>query len=356
MRRYLAVLLLVGCFFIIEGYGQETTTVTQEVYQEVYFRASGGDHYFSDIDKAINAVAPEGTLYIEGPLVLTNRLVIQKPMHVKFSGQHEITIPPDRSVFYLYPPSNIQKFSVSGMRLRGTTSKGITGWAKEILVKNGRFENCPPINLSPDKGVYRIDFIDCEFIDSNLEIDKTSFNPELHLYNNHFFATGEKIRSISLENNTVYATHNTFHRTTITMKAGGTVSGEFRRNQFTGSAGTITVSGNVKDLIFRENSFLREMPTFIRNVTQIPIDFKRNWWGDRKGSKADRIQGLVNTNDWALFEDFSRFSEDPYTLEDLREACTRMEKDWQNDSWLYDRDENNVIDLLDVFTILRMIE
>ncbi len=356
MRRYLAVLLLMGCFFIVNGYGQETTTVTQEVYQEVYYRASGGDNYFSDINKAITAVAPEGTVYIEGPLVLSNRIVIQKPMHVKFLGQHEISIPTNRSVFYLYPPSDIQKFSVEGMGLRGTTNTGITGWAKEISVKNGRFQNCVPIDLSRDRGAYRIDFIDCEFIDSNLEVDRTSFSTELHLYNNDFSVTGQRIRAIYLENNAVYAINNIFNRTTITMKAGGNVSGEFRRNQFTGSAGTITVSGNIKDLIFRENSFLREMPTFIRNVTQIPIDFKRNWWGDRKGPNTDRIEGLVNTNDWALFEDFSRFSQDSYTLEDLREACARMEKDWQHDSWLYDRDENNVIDLLDVFAILRMIE
>ncbi|SHJ71571.1 hypothetical protein SAMN02745975_02700 [Geosporobacter subterraneus DSM 17957] len=355
MRRYLAVLLLVGCFFIIEGYSQEETTVQQSAYDEVYYSTKSGDNYFDDIRVALDKVASGGTVYIEKQLDLTKRLVIEKPVHIKFLSPEYIKAPQNISIFYLSPSRKIQSFSVEGMQLKGVGITGIDGWAEKIAVKNSNFENCIPIKMNDVWGDYRADFINCTFINSDLSVNPSKCTLELGLYDSHFSASTQNPKYILLKNNTLYAEGNTFHRMTILVELNGTAVGAFSKNTFTGNDGRITISGNAKGLLFRKNNFLKVMTPMIKNGTGDTLDFKENWWGNRKGPKPGTMEGKVDSSRWALFDNFSRFAEDPYTLEDLREACARIEDVWKGDSWLYDLDENEEIDLLDVFMILRMI-
>lgn len=355
MRRCLAVLLLVRCFFIIQGYSQEETTVQQSVYEEVYYSTKSGDNYFDDIRVALDKVASGGTVYIEKPLDLTKRIVIEKSVHIKFLSTEYIKAPQNISIFYLSPSRKIQSFSVEGMPLRGFGITGIDGWAERIAVKNSRFENCIPIKMNDDWGKYRADFINCTFMNSDLSANPSKCTFELGLYDNHFSASTQNPKYIILKNNTLYAEGNTFHRMTILVESNGTAAGSFFKNIFTGNEGRIAISGNAKGLIFRENSFLKVMTPIIKNATGDTLDFKENWWGDRKGPKYGMIEGKVDSSRWALFDDFSRFEGDHYTIEDLQEACRRMEKAWQWDNWLYDINEDEKLDLLDIIAIARKI-
>ena len=254
--------------------------------------------------------------------------------------------------------TNLPRFTLDNISIISNSSmKVIGGKADQCTILNSKFQNCSPFYISSSNGynitIENSKFIDLWFYMAPLSGDKDN---NLFLKDNEFSLLGKQEESFHLKNTNLEASGNIFNSYAFTFENSSEIQGNIYDNIFSNS-GIITIKNESENVRLHHNKIIKELPhgIYYSGTGEDGVDFKYNWWGSKDGPAESLFYGNIDYNSWALFEDFSRFSGDPYTLGDLQQACSRLGQAIEGDNWLYDIREDSVIDKLDLIGITRRI-
>jgi hypothetical protein len=120
--------------------------------------------------------------------------------------------------------------------------------------------------------------------------------------------------------------NNHFKGVSFNVYDGEESTGVIQHNTFEGGGGKILVKEDNQALQFQNNRIYKDSGEVYYGGNGW-LSFTKNWWGSKEGPGESIFDGNINYSNWALFEDFHRYQEDPYTLTDLRQAYDQLEKD-----------------------------
>ncbi len=363
MKKILFILPIIFLCFILNT-SAEGETVSQEVYNEVYYSDLSLDKHYSDLQDAIDNVKEGGKVYLKKDFKVYsswNTVDINKSLEIVRDEVDNYKIEfinnPSAPVFNL--SNNIDSFKMTNISATGMTSEVIDGDILNLDIVNSKFDNCTNlfmINNYSTKTI-NISIQNTHFTDTNMHFkdDKTISN--LKLSNNTFKIDTYKNRTIDLKNINLDARDNSFENYSMIIDGDLENTSQVINNHFSGN-GKILIKTDGEDINFNENKIFKTFDGAVsyEKATTTPIDFTQNWWGYTTGPKEGIIVGNVDTSNWAVFENFSRFRDDPYTINDIKETISLMGQVPNGTEWIFDMDENNIIDFLDLIEISRKIE
>ncbi len=325
------------------SYGEETT-VSDYVY------CNGQT---PTLEQAISQVNPNGTVYITNPININSPIYIDKSVKIQSLNKEEYKVSIlGTGAFTL--SDNISSFTLENIHIKSFQfyKFAIEGKAKEINIINSVLEKAS-VNIIGGSG-YRIAIKDSNIFDSKLEMKANPGKNILILYNNEFSVDSRQYESIIFENTNLEISQNIFSDYTFKIDEGEEIEGNIYNNTFCGVR-NITINIQGENLKFYNNKILKESNYGINYSGDYFIDFRNNWWGFKDGPQNIYLGNEnIDYSNWALFEDFSRFQGDDYTLEDLKEACNKLGQAIE-ENWLYNLKEDTVIDKLDLIGITRRV-
>lgn len=351
----ICILFLIIVLYGVSSYGEEST-----VYETVYCDNTVAEGHYQELQEALSNVAENGTVYIGKPINITSTIQISRSVTIKSLNRESYRIQIGNGLSQAFKLStNLPWFTLDNISIISNSNmKAIEGRADQLTILNSKFQNCSPFYINKYNG-YNITIKDSKFIDlwfymSPLSGDKDN---NLSLQGNEFSLIGKQEESVYLKNTNLEASGNTFSSYAFTLENGSEIQGNIYDNIFTNS-GKIVIKNQGENVRFYNNRIIKELPNgiYYAGTGEGGVDFKYNWWGSKDGPAENIFNGNIDYSSWALFEDFSRFQGDPYTLEDLEDACSRLGQDIEEDNnWLYDINRNSIIDKLDLIGITRKI-
>lgn len=355
--RYIIIVLCIICIFSLSAYGEEAT-----VYKHVYYsRISDEENgYFTDLEDALAKVADGGRVYIEKDIVITQfsnnhpinksvEIIGRKPLKYQLIFNDKLYLP----AFNL---KSTNYFKIEGIHARANRGKVITGSCSNIVVENTIFDNCDSIEITKPKQRINLYLRNNQFYGyQSFKIDMKDLMGYIDLSDNHF--EKEEHITVNLNNLNITSTNNIFNNIRMLIDATENINVKFTKNTFSGEEGRITIRAHGEDIHFNKNKILLNSNIDINYTEDIAVDFTKNWWGRFEGPHRDRILGNVDWGDWALFKDFTRFKDDPYTMKDLKKGALKVGQAVDIDEFkIYDLNENDLIDFLDLVWITRILD
>lgn len=351
------IVIMLFCFFIILisfSYGEEPT-----VYQEVYYDNKEGINHYQDIVEALTHVEENGTLYVDKPITISTlgvkTLNIRKSMTVKGLGnQGNKIIIKNREIGPVFNLSNITSFRLENMDISGNDVVVVKGAADYITIKDCRFLDCIPIYTTASR-LKEVLFESNEVIGGSVYIQPSIYGAEVVVRNNTFDVPDTAAYGFNLENSKVLIENNHFNGVSFNIHDGEGAAGLIQYNTFDRDGRKILVKEDNQNLRFENNQIYKNAgEVYYQGIS--PLSFMKNWWGTKEGPQEDIFYGNIDYSDWALFEDFRRYKEDPYSKDDLKIAYTLMGKAVDEDNWIYDLCRDGILDFLDIIGIIRKIE
>jgi len=368
--------ILKACLFavlalLIFGFsGTSSETVYEVVYYGEIDNPSNG--YFTDIEEAINSVADYGTVYVQKDIFLGEYKVngithrqptIQLDKSIELIGLNN-EMP--KIIFMSYVDAAFYLNSTEYFKLKdiGAAYLGydvIEGSSESIEISNGDFFNCNPIYIMAPESNTDIIIKDSTFEDTLITINMKTFSGNLQLINNSFTDTPNSPSSVTLSNVNITAEDNVFNNTTLRLDGDQNISGSITNNEFNDTGGRIYITAPGINLHFNHNKITKNKIEEVYYKGTTPIDFTQNWWGSIYQPDSSRIggsgEGYIDYSNWSLFEDFSRYKEDPFVIEDLNMAGNELGQASDQDKIkIYDFNGNGIIELLDLIWLGRVVE
>lgn len=355
---------LVFTLFITIPWAEET------VFQAVYcVDEKDSDHdkgFFEDIEDAIAHVEDKGVVYLDKDINILSTINLDKSIEIisKPPNNYKIGFFADEAAFNLEESKSIEYFKLVGIRGESSYKVGISGAAKRIDIINSSFFACTPIKIINPTSNMDIYISESKFNKTMIDIDLGGAEGTIDFLNNKFQErneTEDTSNSISLKNIDVTANNNRFKNTGFIIDGSRVINVDITNNTFDEGNRRIYIKIDGTNMSFKYNKILdKSITAEVYYDGATPIDFTQNWWGSGYGPKADMIGGdgkeYVDYNNWALFEDFSRYSNGPYVLDDLAAAIDNLGQAIDERNFLYDFDNNNEIELIDLIWLTRSIE
>ncbi len=348
---------IIACLFPIVFliFSLNVSAKGQTVFNEVYYDNLSIEGHFSNIEDAIANVADGGIVYIRKNIKLKNTLEINKSMKIVSLDpkEYEIMLRDEDVAFSL---EDIDYFKVEGIKSYSTNSnnKLIAGVANTISIENSYFQFITPMYIkNPNKNM-NISISNSHFQNSNIKINMGNYEGNIYMSNNLFNVLKPSTPYIWIINSNIEASNNEFDNYAFRIDGEMSIA-EISDNVFTGS-GKIMIRDNGEKIHFNRNKILKYITDEIYYSGTSNIDFTENWWGDRDGPRESRIYGKVDYSNWALFEDFSRFKNDPYKVEDVQKGAVFLGQTVDNNTFIYDLDKNEIIEFLDLIYMTRKID
>ncbi|TCO78753.1 hypothetical protein [Marinisporobacter balticus] len=330
--------------------------IGETVYQAVYVDDQCGKDHFSRLNEAIKYVKEGGTIYLGKDIIVYKPMQFSKAIHIisfPLKGSH---IEIKNKYDLLFKLEDAAYFKMEGVHISGLMkSSVITGHAEKIYIKDSEFFLCNPIIITRGKD-YNIDMEGNTIIDGRIDINPSVGNNNIKLVNNTFKVKKNLNNAITFKNTNVYGYDNTIDCTSVVFKKGEAIEVDMQNNVFSGKEGKIFIKTDSDHIHFNRNQILKDFKDAIYYRGLGKADFTHNWWGSKTGASELIDKEHIDCRYWALFENFKRFEEDPYTLEDLGQACKEMGKTIDDENWIYNMKEDDRINLLDVIGVIREIE
>ncbi len=275
----------------------------------------------------------------------------------------EIIIGSGVTAFQLVPKdelNSIEYFKLDGIKVNSNGGTLISGQSQRIDLINSIFENCTAMNIDSPNEDMNIYISHNEFNKGKINVNMGSHSGTINLYNNNFSKDGIQYNSITLENIDIYANNNTFTKTGFIIQGSNPVNAEVTNNIFDGNLGRILIRVEGQNMKFNNNKIIKGKSTETYYEGTKNIDFTQNWWGDGNGPEETELygsgKGYIDFSNWALFQDFSRYRNEPYTIQDIEAAIENLNQAINDINFLYDLDNNNQIEFLDLIWLIRNIE
>lgn len=372
-------MFLLGSVMSFVVYGEEIVetdnTVVETVYKSVYdngqtvFSAEAiasvwdvvyvddieDQGHFRKIEEAMEHVQEGGIIYIGKDIKVFQPIEITKSLQIKSldTSKKQFAIQGKmNSVFFL---KDIPSFTLENVHVIGFSVNVIGGQVNQIVIQNNVFESCNPLYI--DNGSdYQIHMEGNHIIDGKIEVRPVGINNEMDFIDNTLCLKWERSKSVILKNMNVNMHGNTFKDYSLIFRDGEEIQGSIQNNIFHGDTGKIVIEIEGETLHFHRNKILKNFVGAIYTTGGIKIDFTYNWWGSKDGPGGNIPKDKLNCDGWALFEDFRRFDGDPYTIEDLKALCRQWGQDIDENNWIYNVKQDNILDVLDTVGIMRTME
>jgi hypothetical protein len=343
-------------FIILVGlsYGEETT-----VYQEVYYDQKDAAGHFDKMAEALAHVEEGGTVYIAMPLdiSLLGEKEIEIPKSVTIKGldnkvnQINIQSTKVESVFVLEDDIS---FQLENLHISGYGNLVIKGASREITIKNCKFRNCTPIYVIGKKPE-KILFESNEVTGGRVSLEAYSYGTEVVVRDSRFTSLDGHIYGFSVKNCKILMENNYFNGVSLSINNGIEASGLVQYNTFERDGRKILVREDNSNILFQNNRIYKDDNQVSYEKEVGTLDFSKNWWGSKDGPDTKIFHGSISYDNWALFEDFRRYAEDPYTITDIQDGYDYLDQAVDEDSWIYDMDKDQQISFLDLIAITRCV-
>lgn len=342
MKKIFVFVLFLMALYGTNSYGEDIT-VSDYIYC---------DGSTLTLQEAVSQADEGDNIYITNDMTINSPALINKSLKIQSLGQEKYSITVGGGTDEVFILSHPSSFVLENIHIKSYTftKSALIGQADAIIILNCDFEKS---HIALDEGSGIITEIkDSRFLDSKLAVRPNIGNNNLALYNNNFMAVDRQFESIILKNIDMEIAHDTFSDYAFKIEEGPT-KGNIYENTFKGKR-NITVNAQGENLKFYHNNIYKQYYYGITYSGTNPMDFRKNWWGSMRGPENIDLDGNIDYDNWALFEDFSRFKNDPYNLKDLEAACAKL-GDGIESNWLYNLKKDNVIDKLDLIGITRRI-
>lgn len=349
MKKIILCILIIVFFMSFPSYGEEPV-----LYDEVYVDNRADAGHFPDIPTALLNVKDGGTIYIGKTINIFSPFQINKSVKIESLNRQFYPLQINANISRVFHLNDISKFTLKNIFIRGYSVDVIEGIADEIIIQNSSFDSCNPINISGNSG-YNILLEDNTFNRSKVNVQPIAGNNRITINNNIFSVPVGVQESLLFKNTNINASGNTFTRYSFILENGAEIEGNISENTF-GAGTRILIRNQGHNVHFNKNKIQYSTTNVVTYNGNSNPDFRKNWWGSNDGPGQNMINGKIDYSNWALFDDLSRYHDDPYHLEDLEEACKRLGQGIVGINWLYNIKKDSQIDMLDLVGITRRIE